>query len=312
MTPVHAGTARGDPEPVWLPVAVLLFSASLWGLSWWPLKGFAAAGLQGPLLIALTYGTLGVAGLPWLLRERPRWRRQAGLLAAIALVGGGANAAFVDALVLGNVVRVMLLFYLAPVWSVLGGWLFLGESISRRRSGAVAIALAGALLVVGGPGVLATPPSAVDLLALAAGMGFAGNNILARAAQAVPTPSKTVATFLGGGLIALLMLATGGAPATAWPAPSATLVLALLAYGGGWLVLSTASWQWGVTRLEAGRSGVIAIAELLVALLSATLIGDERLAPREWLGGALIAIAALLEATDTTPSTKEPPCPPSS
>jgi len=284
-------------------VAVLLFSASLWGLSWWPLKGFAAAGLSGPVLVLLTYGVVGLVGLPWLLRERAQWRGEAGKLLLLVIVGGWANAAFVNALVLGEVVRVMLLFYLSPVWSVLGGRWFLGEAVSRRRACAVVLALAGAFLVVGGFGVLDAPLSAADMLALSAGLAFAGNNVISRAAQSIPMLSKTVSVFIGCGLVSLLMLALLGAGPGAWPAPTPMLVLALAAYGFGWMVLATATWQYGVTHVEAGRSGVILIAELLVALVSATLIGGETLAPREWIGGALITAAALLEATDT--STKE-------
>ena len=284
------------PPPGW-PLAVLLFSASLWGLSWWPLKGFAAMGLSGPVLVLLTYGVVGVVGLPWLLRQRSQWRGQAGLLLLIGLVGGWANVAFVNALVLGDVVRVMLLFYLSPVWSVLGGRIFLGEAVSRRRAAAVVLALAGAFLVVGGFDALDAPPSLADLLALSAGLGFAANNVASRAGQSIPMLSKTVGVFAGCGPIALLLLALPGAAAVAWPAPSLGLGLALAGYAFVWTVLATATWQYGVTHMESGRAGVILLAELLVAVVSATLIGGETLTLREGLGGALIALAALIEAT---------------
>jgi drug/metabolite transporter (DMT)-like permease len=292
--------------PAWLPITVLLFSASLWGLSWWPLKGFAAAGLPGPLLSLLTYGSVGLVGLPLLLRERTRWRNETGLLVLLMLVGGWANTAFVNALMLGDVVRVMLLFYLAPVWSVLGGRLFLGEVISRRRAAAVGLALGGIFLVVGGFSAWGAPVSTADLLAVSAGMAFAGNNIVSRAAQSIPMRSKTIAVFVGCGFASLLMmqlLGTGSGTHRDWPAPTLGLIAALAAYAFGWLVLATATWQYGVTHLEAGRSGVILIAELLVALVSASLLGSEHLAPREWAGSVLIALAALLEATDTATGT---------
>lgn len=285
------------PRTAAWPVAVLLFSASLWGLSWWPLKGFAAAGLGGPVLVLLTYGVVGLIGLPWLWHERLQWQREGGFLLLLALVGGWANAAFVSALVLGDVVRVMLLFYLSPVWSVIGGRVFLGEQVSRRRAGAVVLALAGAFFVVGGFGMFDTALGVADLLALSAGLAFAGNNIVSRAAQRIPMASKTVSVFAGSGVAAVLMLALSPL-AIVWPTPSLPLGLALAAYGFGWMVLATATWQYGVTHVEAGRAGVIMIAELLVALVSATLLGQDSLEPLEWLGGALIAGAALIEATD--------------
>ena len=246
-------------------------------------------------------GLIGLVGLPWLWRERALWLRDRRLLLALVVLGGWGNAAFVSALVLGDVVRVMLLFYLAPVWSVLGGRIFLGESVSRRRAGAVALALIGAFLVVGGFSVFDAPLSAADVLALTSGMGFAGNNIVSRAAQGMPTATKTVALCLGCALAALLMMAAG--PGVSVPAPpSAGVIAGLLAYSLLGLALVIVTWQWSVTRLEAGRSGVLAIAELLVAMLTATLIGDETMLPREWLGAALIVAAAVLEATDATQS----------
>ena len=290
-----AGGACAARGPAW-PTAVLLFSASLWGLSWWPLKGFAAVGLGGPMLSLLTYGVVGLAGSVLLVRDRRAWRAQAGLLAALALVGGWANTAFVNAMISGDVARVMFLFYLAPVWSVMGGRLFLGERIRSRRALAVAIALAGLWQVMGGWQALVTPLSSVDLLALSAGLAFAGNNILARAGQSIPMASKTVAVFLGCGVLSAIAVALRG---SALPALTPAVGIALLAYGAGWLVLVTATWQYGVTHLESGRAGVVMVAELVVAVGSAQLLGEDTLSAAEWLGGALIAAAAVLEATDT-------------
>lgn len=285
-------------------VWVLLFSSTLWGLTWWPLKNFAALGLSGPQLAMLTYGFAGMVGLPWLLAQRAQWRPQFGLLVLIALVGGWGNTAFVTAVVLGDVVRVMLLFYLAPVWSVLGGRLFLGERVSKRRAWAVALSLGGAFLVVGGTAAFAAPFSAADLLAVTAGLAFSGNNILARKAQAVPTESKTVALLLGCGVTSLLMVwvlpPNTGLASFMFSAESFSprLLLMLAAFSLLWMALVSYTWQWSVTRLEAGRSGVIAIAELVVALFTATLFGGESMTLLECLGATMIGIAAILEATD--------------
>jgi drug/metabolite transporter (DMT)-like permease len=302
------------------PVAVLLFSASLWGLSWWPLKQFAASGLSGPVLSLWTYGVVGLCTLPWLWRERAAWRAQAGVLLALALVGGWANSAFVQALVLGDVVRVMLLFYLSPVWSVLGGWLWLGERLTGRRVAAVALALAGLWLVLGGSRVLDTALSRADLLALTAGIAFAGNNLLSRAGQQIPVASKSAVVFVGCGVWSLVMI---GATGLAWPDPAVLLQplgAAVIAYGLLWMGLATLTWQYGVTHVESGRAGVVLIAELLVAVASSGWINGERLAPLEWLGGGLIVAAALVETLSSTgeagavskspKSPKAPPAPP--
>ncbi|NBX05258.1 MAG: DMT family transporter [Betaproteobacteria bacterium] len=290
-----------------LPVWVLLFSASMWGLSSLPLKAFAAYGLSGPLLAGAAFGLAGLVSLPLLLREYRQWRHSLGCLVLLAVVGGWGNTAYVTALVMGDVVRVMLLFYLLPAWSVLGGWLFLGERVSRRRGGAVTLALAGAFLVVGGVAAFSTPFSMADAMAVSAGMGFAGNNIIARHAQGIPTASKTVVLFLGCAITALplALWADGSLSATVLTSLTPAVLGWLVAYAVGWLGLITATWQWSVTRMEAGRAGVISIAELVVALLAATLVVGERMTLLECVGGVMIAVAAILEATDSAAATPQ-------
>lgn len=279
-----------------MAVLLLFFSASLWGLTWWPVKAFGAAGLSGPWLTLLSYGPVGLCGVYFLWRQRAAWRHQLALVLLLGLVGGWANTAFIHALLMGDVVRVMLLFYLSPVWSVLGGRFFLGEKVGPRRVLAVALALGGLWLVIGGAAAFQAPLSTADLLALSAGLAFAGNNLISRATPSVPMTSKTVVVFTGCGLVSALFVGQQSLPA---PVLSAPLVLALLAYGFVWMLLATATWQYGVTHLESGRAGVILITELIVAVATVTWFGGEQLLPRMWLGALLIAGASLLEATDS-------------
>ena len=285
---------------------VLLFSASLWGLSWIPLKWFIAQGLSGPVVSLLSYGLVGLCALPFIWRDRAAWRAQWGYVLALALVGGWANTSFVNALMMGDVVRVMFLFYLSPVWAVLGGWLFLKEHIPPLRWAAVGAALMGLWLFLG-QDLHALRFSASDGLALSAGLCFAANNVIARAAQQVPMLSKTFAVFVGCGLISLALHTTLGQGLPALPGVGWLVVLAVLAYGGVWLLLATATWQFGVTHIESSRAGVILLAELVVAVLSAVWLGTESLSAREWAGGTLIALAALAEAFDSRPPVSSSP-----
>ena len=48
--------------------------------------------------------------------------------------------------------------------------------------------------------------------------------------------------------------------------------------------------------MEAGRASILLITELLVAVVSATLIGDETMTLTEMIGGGLILVSAVLEA----------------
>ena len=149
----------------------------------------------------------------------------------------------------------------------------------------------------------------VDALALSAGFAYAANNILARAADRVPLRTKTLSVFIGCGLLSALAVSLLG---QGLPALALAPGLGLLAYGFGWMLLATVTWQYGVSHLESSRAGVILLAELVVSVGTALLFGGESLSPLGWAGGALIAAAALVEAlgsgqTDPAPSHPKSP-----
>lgn len=280
-----------------LPVIILLGASVLWGLSWLPLKQINGMGIDG---IALTMGAYGILALlltPILLRQSALWRDHKRAMAMITLFGGGANLAFTYALINGEVIRVMVLFYLLPVWGVLGGKFFLREQVDVWRWLGAAMAVTGAFVILGGFDALAGAPSWIDLIALLSGLLFAMNNLVFRAAAAVPVASKIAVMFYGCFALAGALLAMGverfpdHAGTSAW--------LALIAYALLWLLVANMGSQWGVTHMEAGRSSIIIIMELITAVVSASLIAGERMSGFEMIGGVLILTAALIEALRT-------------
>lgn len=249
------------------------------------------------LLLALLFTR---AGLDLALMRRA-WKASVG----IAITGGSAILCFTYALMYGDVVRVMVLFYLLPVWGVLGGRVFLLEPIDRIRWFGVVIAIVGAFLILGGPRIFDSPPSWIDLLALLSGLFFAVNNMFFRGAVSLSLPTKLMTMLYGCAIISGLLMLFG---AQAWP-------VSLPAVSWGWLVLYTLTWlllanvgsQWAVTRMESGRSSIIIIMELVAAVVSAMIINKTNLSLLEWGGCLLVVTAAYLEAsrasyTKTVPS----------
>jgi drug/metabolite transporter (DMT)-like permease len=280
------------------PVLVLMTASVLWGLSWLPLKYFAGFGLEGIPVTLVGHGSVGVLGLGLLLQRRELWLRHWRGMLLLAAVGGLANLAFASAIVRGDVVRVMVLFYLLPVWGAFGGYLWLGERVDALRKLAVAGALGGAFLILGGPSILKQPPSLTDVLAVVSGMAFAVNNVWFRKLDELTITDKVAVMFVGCLLWALPLTLLGvqtlptGVPVLVWAQ--------LSGFGLVGLLLATIGTQWGVAHMEAGRSSVLIIMELLSAVLSAALINGTRLSGREWLGGALVVLAALAEARRAT------------
>jgi drug/metabolite transporter (DMT)-like permease len=312
-----AGAALRPPASKRLAGLVLLFSATLWGLSWWPMQALAGLGVQGPALTFMAYGGVGLLGLPRLWHERARWLGRPGQMLMIALMGGWAAASFVMAMTQGDVVREMLLFYLAPAWSVLGGHFLLKEHLGARRLAAVVLAMAGAYLVIraGGAGTqagaqpgLQTVPLAglpwggpggvtgADLMALSSSVTFAGNNLATRAAQEIPVASKAIVLMLGCAVISALLLAGTGA---SLPALSGAAALGVLAFALVWILCGSSTTAYGMSHLEAGRAAVIILAELVAAVASASLVKGRVPSLGELVGGGLILAAAALDVFET-------------
>lgn len=277
-----------------LATLVLLLASTLWGLSWIPLKALAARGMDGLLLIAVCYICMALAVSPWMWRHGAYLLSHRKALLGIFLAGGLANICFNYAMIYGEVVRVMVLFYLLPVWGVLGGRFILKEPTNRWRWLGVGLAVCGAFILLGGGDILRTPPGWLDLIALLAGIFFAATIMLFRAVDAVPISIKLNVLFAGCAVIAALLLALNlGMPRENPPTFEALAWTAT--YALTWLLLANVGSQWAVTKLPAGRSAILMIMELVAAVVSAIWIGGEVLTPQVVVGGMLIVSATAIE-----------------
>ena len=280
----------------YLPVLMLLYAATYWGLVWLPLRLLADAGMAGVWQTLVSYAAAFAAG--WLLLTRGRWhlgvRRHAGLFALLVLANGWTNVAFVLAMLEGTVVRVLLLFYLSPVWTALLARFVLAERLNLTTLLTLPVGLAGAVLMLWHPALLSTPLAPADWLAASAGFGFALSNVLARRLWDVRVRDKTLLAWLGVVLISVLAVAVTGEPVpqvepAVW---GWAVVLGVLGF-----MLSTLAVVYGVSHLPAQRSAVILLFEILVGAVSAWAIAGELMSLREWLGGGLILLAGFIAAT---------------
>ena len=280
-----------------LATPVLMGSAMLWGVAWWPMQRLATLGVSGALLSLLAYGGVGLLSLPWLWRDRIRIRARLRQWLLIAAFSGTGASCFVLAMSTGDVAREMLLFYLAPAWSVLGGRLFLGERLGWPRVLAVTIAVAGAACVIRGRGPVSAGSLTIeDLFALVAGITFAAGNLCTRAADSLSLVTKTSAQILGCGVISGLIVALGTAPI---PPLGATAVGGVVAFALVWIVGGTSTTAFGVSHIEAGRAALIILAELVTAVVTASLFQRRVPALLELAGALLILAAAVLDGVSS-------------
>lgn len=282
------------PHSAWFPIVCLLLAATLWGIFWYPLRLLEENGIAGLWAAFFIFAGAMVVGLPFLWRYRQIIGAHYVYMLVLAAVSGWCNVTFFLAILEGNVVRVLVLFYLSPVWAVLLGRLLLGERLTPAAWLNLAVAIVGALIMLWEPGLnLPVPQSRSDWLAISSGFAFALANVLTRLRQDLPVTPKTVSTWYGGGLLALSWILLEG-PVFPHSGPD-TIAYAML-LGALGIVVMTLLVQYGVTHMPVHRSSVILLSELIAGAVSAQLLTNEAVRTNEWIGGALILLAGWLAA----------------
>lgn len=290
-----------------LAALALLVNAFIWGVSWWPFRYLQSLGVHPLWATSLTYAVV----VALIVAHRPRVLRQlfdTPTLWVLACAAGCTNAAFNWAVSIGDVVRVVLLFYLMPLWSVLLARLLLGERLTSWAALRVGLALAGAAVVLKPPGAgWPLPSSLADWLGLAGGISFALNNVMLRRESHRPPEARALAMFFGGMAVAgALALILGLAGQVDWPpAPRADWVLAALLLTGAMLAANLAL-QHGAGYLSASTTSVIMLTEVVFATASSVWWGEQLLTAQVALGGGMIVAAAVLAGFDPGPRRDRP------
>ncbi|HXF80365.1 MAG TPA: DMT family transporter [Usitatibacter sp.] len=275
------------------PVWALLAGAATWGVVWYPYRLLAHSGLDGAWSTVLTYGVALVLGAGIFRRAAASLK---GMPAAAYVMGaaiGWSNLAYVLAVIDGEVMRVLLLFYLAPLWTVPLAWLLLRERLDAPGIAVMALAFAGAMVMLWHPqAAFPWPRGRADWLGLAAGFLFALGNVLVRKLSGMGDAAKSIVIWAGvtiAGLLQLPFSGSGASSAIEAARAGAPIVLGI----GVALVAMSLCLQYGLSRLPANRAIVILLFELVVAALAAYLLAGEVLTPHEWIGGGLIVAASL-------------------
>lgn len=275
-----------------LAVCGLVTGALVWGLIWYPYRVLEQAGVGGAFATLVTYAValgIGFVAFARELRGAPRsW-----LLAWIAIAAGWTNLAYVLAVIEGEVMRVMLLFYLAPLWTVVFVRILLRERMGNVGALVVLLSVGGAATMLYEPaGGLPLPANRAEWMGLSAGLMFALSNVLARKAHEHSVAMKSVAIWFGVTVVCVIYGAgqAGFLPGAQALAPA---TLGLMVLVGVVLFALSLIVQYGIAHTAANQAIVIMLLELVFAAIAAYYLAGEAMQAREWVGGAMIVAASL-------------------
>jgi drug/metabolite transporter (DMT)-like permease len=226
---------------------------------------FCAAFLSGAVLLTQRGRLSGVvreAGWPGL-----------GMAACFAV----ASTAFIMALSRTSVANTLIIQSLSPFIAGLLGWLCLGEHVRRRTWLAMAVALVGTVVMLGG-----SPSGGSrigDALALVTATSFAGATVLVRWHRGVYMPAAALAAALAA------LLAVG--QAAPWSARGTDLALLAL-FGMGQLGVGMLCFTAGARHIPVAEASLIGVLECVLGPVWVWLAIGERPGLYAIIGGAVI------------------------
>jgi drug/metabolite transporter (DMT)-like permease len=277
----------------YLPMLSLLFGAFVWGIIWYPYRLMAQAGVSGIYSSFYVFILTLAIALPYFFITKKNisiWSKDFWMLSFVA---GYTNISYVLAVIDGEVVRVMLLFYLSPVWTIFLSHFMLNENTQKRHYIAAFLSLLGAFVMLWQPNSFIHLDSKSDWFALSSGIGFAMTNVMTRKHQHMTINQKALAIWIGVIMVATIciMFDTYRMPSLDFFKPVDGLIAIIIAIC---LFFSTLLVQYGVTQINAVEASSFFLFEIVIASISSYLLVGETMIMREWLGGMMIMAGVFL------------------
>jgi drug/metabolite transporter (DMT)-like permease len=271
----------------------LFFGAITWGLFWYPLRTLEQSGLTGAAITFVAYIFALALGTLYFYKSLHEFRRIPQIAIWIGILAGWTNLGYAIALLHGEVVRVVLLFYLAPFWTVILARLILNERLDFYGYMVMAWALGGAFVMLWNPTLgIPVPRNPAEWLSLSGGFTFALTNVLTKRAHHVSLAMKSFVVWIGVGGLALLL--------TLYDPPAWGALAQFPSMEWGWIavlvaaiLLVTVTMQYGLTHTPANRAIVICLVEIVASAVSSYYLAGEGISIQEWIGGAMIVMATL-------------------
>lgn len=272
-----------------------LYAGSVWGLFWIPLRGLDATGMHSLWVTVVYFGVPFILLVPVMAFRFREILAGGGSLQLTAALSALAITLYSISINFTDVIRVMLLFYLTPIWSALLARAVLGEVITPLRMIAMVLAVTGMLTIFGLGATFPLPGNIGDWMALIAGMIWAVAAVRLNWDSHLPSVDMTV-IFIQWALIysivAVVMVAPGSGPDRAmltgvlpWLVPVIMIMI----------IPGTFASLWGPKHLSPVLVGLLFMSEIVVGAISASIFSGDPFGWREVIGITLIASASLIE-----------------
>lgn len=278
-------------------VGLVCVSALLWGLYWMPVRALENFGVSGAWTAVLFSVSGLIASIPllaWGRAGKIGWPHIAG-----ALIIGIAFTLYAIAITYSEIIRVVLLFYLAPAWSTIIECLFYKRAFTLKSLLGLFLSFLGIVVIFKGELPLDGLGALGDWMAFGAGLCWSIGSALMFSSNKISVPAMTTLSYVGAALVSAACLVLLGEPINDglalmnehWkPLLVACSLLAIF-----YLTPVTALTLWGATVIPPAMMSFLLTIEVIAAVISSAILLGEPFGLIEFAGTLLIIAGALTE-----------------
>ena len=274
----------------------LAISAGAWGIYWLPQRILEEGGLTGG------WGTISqmIIGVILLL-PIAIWRKAKGKTTGleIPLTGfliGGGFICYALSFLLTDVVRALILFYMTPIWTTIFEILFLKKRPGLERVLTLSLALGGLWIVFSKQTIIPLPENSGDWLALAGGALFSAGLVRLELIKTDGVFPIIFSFFFFGSIFNivagfLLKEYLGPVPPIeAFVSMAGFLIIISVFY----FIPTGIVIFWSPSKLGAGLCSILFLSEIVVGVITSSILTNEPFGWREIIGSSLIVIGGVL------------------
>lgn len=300
----------GKPHPraSWLPgtahqqgTVSIALSAALWGLFWIPLRFLDEHGVTGLWAVVLVMVAVCLPATLMLVLTNKLHTLKSGHTWFIGSALGLSIVLYFTGVIVSDVIRVIFLFYLLPIWTTLAARVVYKEPITRTRLIVIVMALAGLWLLLGGGSNLPLPTNIGDWCGLFAGITWGISLAFLRGKEDADASGMVCTTAIGATLMAIvlavLMLNTGDTQLATLPNVDSVAVVIAATLSFSFIILfpSLVGQIWGAQRVAAPTAALLTMTEIMMATVSAYLLIGTELNTISIIGASIILLAVLID-----------------
>ena len=277
----------------------VIIACFFWGTYWIPLR-YINSNNQGsiwPIFISFLF--LSLICFSALLKSLKKAVKKRNYFFFIACFFSSLGIAlYSESLLRGEIAKVIILFYLCPIWGTFFSYILIGNKLTIKRFLSIFLGLLGLVIIIGFDKGFFIQKNFALWMAILAGMTWALGTTLFHLAKTSTGIEKTTLTFFIIPFILLLLCFIPNGRTfliTENLFNFNYLYIWILLFSLIWIFPSILLTYFSVEILDSGRLNLLLAFEVAVGVFSASLFTEEVIGLREYLGALLVVTSAILD-----------------